>query len=615
MRVVAMMKQVRERFPAILPGALAFLGGMVYFLRALQNVHQRTSFLDEGLYLYKGWLYATGRAVPFADYAPWTNHMPLSFLIPGYVQKWFGPDLAVGRYFSVALGLLFLLGLWLVVRRWAGTWPAAGAVWAFVLNLASIKLYSMALPEVLVAAMLAWLLFFVLRTEVRAWQAVVSGLLGVLILLTRINMAPVLLFLAGYVWWQHGRRAALYALGAAVLAALGLHLLFWPGILKLWAAWLPKSLTPFLAPWRLTVSASPAHTIQPAPVWTEYWLYLWESLRLHFLTVFGALTALFLWPVAWREASRRRGAVSVGLLLGVLYLLHLWVAFTGGFCTSCIVMYETYFDFLGLVLLALVWPERVREAGPLRTALVLAVSALAFVGLTYAAASDIIHSAWYHQVRPLLEPLAVWRLLAGRGGVSPGRAVYYLNAALLALLIGGLALALWRRSRASWRRFAHAWLLVFILTGALFTPTRLLGSGNDFFACGDADVPASYRQAGAHLRDRLLPGAQIAWVGRVPALFLYLPDVRVYPPQLNHYHSFWTGGDADSLYRFGRWNEALGMQWMQEADYTLIEEAWLQDDWVQHALQVAALHEVDLTPPVEACRPEDSRIHVFTHQP
>ncbi|RMF48831.1 MAG: hypothetical protein D6755_03180, partial [Anaerolineae bacterium] len=466
------------------------------------------------------------------------------------------PDLAVGRYFSLALGLLFLLGLWLTVRRWAGEWLAAGAVWAFALNLASIKLYSMALPEVLVAALVAWLLFFVLRADLQRWQALVSGLLGALILLTRINMAPVLLFLAGYVWWQHGRRAALYTLGAAALAALGLHLLFWPGILKLWAQWLPKALTPFLAPWRMAVEARPMHALEPAPAWTEYWLYLWESLRLHFLTVFGALTALFLWPKPWRDTARRRGAVSVGLLLGVLYLLHLWVAFTGGFCTSCIVMYETYFDFLGLVLLALVWPERASEAGPLRTALVLAVSALAFAGITYAAASDIIHSAWYHQVRPWLKPLGVWRLLAGRGGVSPGRAMYYLNAALLALLLAGLALWVWRHGRANGRRFAHAWLLVFFLTGALFTPTRILGSGNDFFACGDADVPASYRQVGAYLNERLRPGAQVAWVGRVPALFLYLPDVQVYPPQLNHYHSFWMGGDADTLYRFSRWNEA-----------------------------------------------------------
>ncbi|RMH44789.1 MAG: hypothetical protein D6694_05400 [Gammaproteobacteria bacterium] len=75
------------------------------------------------------------------------------------------------------------------------------------------------------------------------------------------------------------------------------------------------------------------------------------------------------------------------------------------------------------------------------------------------------------------------------------------------------------------------------------------------------------------------------------------------------------GGDADTLYRFSRWNESLGVRWMQQADYTLIEEAWLEDAWVQRGLQASALQEVDVTPPVEACRPEDSRIHVFAPLP
>ncbi len=597
------------------PLALALLGLAVYLGRALQNVRGRTSFLDEGLYQYKGWLYATGRAVPFADYAPWTNHMPLSYLVPGYVQKWFGPSLETGRYLSVGFALLFLLGLWLTVRRWGGDWLAAGAVWAFALNLASIKIYSMGLPQAQVAALFVWTLFLVLDRDVSRWRAALAGALSVLMVMTRLNMAPVLPLLWGYVWWQHGLKKAGIYLGMAALLMGGLHLLFWPGILKLWAAWLPRSLTPFLDPWRLLNAGMPvAGRASKAPL-TEYWLYLWESLRLHFLTLGSALGAGLLWPSRWENATRRKAAVFLSVTLVGLYLLHLWVAFTGGFCISCIVMYETYFDFLGLVLLALVWPERAPEAGALRTALVLAVSALAFAGITYAAASDIIHSAWYHQVRPLLEPLRVWRLLAGRGGVSPGRAMYYLNAALLALLLAGLAFWVWRRRRANWCRFAHAWLAVFFLVGALFTPTRILGSGNDFFACAGYDVPTAYRETGAAI-DALLPaGAQVAWVGRIPAIFLYLPNVEVYPPQLNHYHSFWISEEDDTLYRFGRWNESLGQRWMQTADYTLIEEAWLEDTWVQDALRAAGLQEIAVSPPPEPCRPDASRIHVFAPAP
>ncbi len=601
------------------PLALALLGLAVYLGRALQNVRGRTSFLDEGLYQYKGWLYATGRAVPFADYAPWTNHMPLSYLVPGYVQKWFGPSLETGRYLSVGFALLFLLGLWLTVRRWGGDWLAAGAVWAFALNLASIKIYSMGLPQAQVAALFVWTLFLVLDEDSSGWRVALAGVLSALMVMTRLNMALVLPLLWGYVWWQHGLKKAGIYLGTAALLMGSLHLLFWPGILKLWAAWLPRSLTPFLDPWRLLDAGLPLANKVPKSPLAEYWLYLWESLRLHFLTLGSALGAWLLWPSRWEAAARRKAAVFLSALLAGLYLLHLGVAFTGGFCVSCIVLYETYFEFLGLALLAVVWPERARRAGLGRTLTTFGLSALTFAGLTYAAAGDVIHSAWYHVVRPLLEPLRVWRLLAGRGGISPGRAMYYLNAFLLALLLAAIAMALaWRRSgrrRPDCAACAPALLLVLLAAGTLFTPTRILGSGNDFFSCAGYDVPAAYRETGEVLSALLPAGAQVAWVGRLPAIFLYLPDVTVYPPQLNHYHSFRLGGDDETIYRFSRWNESLGRRWMQEADYTLIEKAWLEDSWVQDALRAARLQEVAVSPPPEPCRSEASRIHVFAPVP
>jgi hypothetical protein len=80
-----------------LPYALAFAGGFVYILHALLIAHTKTSFLDEGLYLYKGYLFVNGLQTPFADYGVWTNHAILSFLIPGYIQKLFGPGLQTGR--------------------------------------------------------------------------------------------------------------------------------------------------------------------------------------------------------------------------------------------------------------------------------------------------------------------------------------------------------------------------------------------------------------------------------------------------------------------------------------------------------------------------------------
>lgn len=79
----------------------AVLAGVIYFFTALDLAHHTTSFLDEGLYTYKGWLFATGKYSLFEYYGLRTNHMPLAFLIPGYVQKWFGPGLRTARYLSL----------------------------------------------------------------------------------------------------------------------------------------------------------------------------------------------------------------------------------------------------------------------------------------------------------------------------------------------------------------------------------------------------------------------------------------------------------------------------------------------------------------------------------
>ena len=83
---------------------LALSGGIAYSIQSWIYTHTLPSVLDEGNYLYKGYLFVSGEYQPYQDYGVWTNHMPLSFLIPGWVQVWFGPGLRTGRYFAVFLG-------------------------------------------------------------------------------------------------------------------------------------------------------------------------------------------------------------------------------------------------------------------------------------------------------------------------------------------------------------------------------------------------------------------------------------------------------------------------------------------------------------------------------
>jgi hypothetical protein len=51
-----------------------------------------------------------------------------------------------------------------------------------------------------------------------------------------------------------------------------------------------------------------------------------------------------------------------------------------------------------------------------------------------------------------------------------------------------------------------------------------------------------------------------------------MPDVNIYPPQINQSHSFYYGGVSDVLYRNSYWTDELAKQWMKEADFVLLEK-------------------------------------------
>ncbi len=62
---------------------LSAVGILLFSIHLVINAHFQVPVLDEGLYLYKGLLFVSGRYQPFQDYGPLTNQMPFAFLIPG----------------------------------------------------------------------------------------------------------------------------------------------------------------------------------------------------------------------------------------------------------------------------------------------------------------------------------------------------------------------------------------------------------------------------------------------------------------------------------------------------------------------------------------------------
>jgi surface polysaccharide O-acyltransferase-like enzyme len=89
----------RIRDNTVLSLVLAILGAALYSVQAWVYAHIQTSFVDEGGYLYIGDLFLRGILRPFQDFGPPRWYSPLSYLIPGQIEMWFGTSLLTGRFF------------------------------------------------------------------------------------------------------------------------------------------------------------------------------------------------------------------------------------------------------------------------------------------------------------------------------------------------------------------------------------------------------------------------------------------------------------------------------------------------------------------------------------
>ena len=608
------------------PIVLAVFGGLVYVAQAIVYAQTQASVLDEGLYLYKGWLFASGRYTPFQDFGPWTNHMPLAFLIPGWVQVIFGAGLQTGRALAVVIGMLSLAGVWILTRRLAEPhhryWWAALAVWIVALNPALIKIYSVMASQGLAAALIIAALVFTLGGARPRWQIMLGAGLAAAVPLTRINLLPVMPLLLVYIYWQHGRRNALWAVAVAALIFVGGHLLFWPNILRMWAPWFPQALTPFLDPWRRPPGVIPGW--QPQISFDSRVQSLFQGLRFHFLPFLSIPGTLLFWPRHWGDQVRYRAALLLLSLFVLMGSMHAWVSLGQNYCVFCFPAYLSFFSLLGVLLGAIAYPYWRREPRwPIGKVLLLFMA----LGMGYSAFDVIgvrlVHQPLVRQIMLIDLPriagvggLPLWGLIANRFALSYEEVIrlgqiWGRVAVSIAVVGGGMALLLFITRRRS--RPTHSAWVVSLIVGLVLSPWALLGGGYRTYDC-QGNVIAAYQAAGRHMAEVLPPNAQVYWARAAsPVPLLYLPDAEIFPQQLNGIYSFRKGGEPAAMAAFGLWNIELAEGWAQEADAILIPESAFDDPdqaWLIAMVESATFDEQAPTLPVHPCNPR-TRFHIF----
>ena len=589
-----MKKRIRQIIASNRTAILLALAGVVlYSTLSVSYAFTQVSTIDEGLYQYKGYLFASGAYHPFQDYGPKTQYGPLSYLVPGFFHLVFGPSLLVGRLLGVIMGILAIVGLWLVARRLGGYWWGTVAVWATAINPGVIRNYSFGVSQGLVACLLMWILVLSLKKSRFSWQIIAGTVLSVILLLTRQNMAPVLLLLVLYIFWQYGKKPGWIAVLAGMVTLLAGHLAFWPGILSMWTPWLPASLTPFLDAWRVPAGAVAVMELQQPNTSARIYGFL-EGIRFNFTALTGFAASLIFWPKrsSWKDEEQFREIVFLTVLFLCLLGLHTWAGLGFGegnnYNTFTLSEYYAFFNYLGILVFVAIFLILEKRQSVIRFILMLILVLTFATGIGFGGFSvfgDQLINIDIPRIKTFfttghLPPgqVPLWDYLATTFGIPHNTSrmivpeVAGLIAGIVILVLGWVIWTLQRRKRIVAYSIGFITMMLFLTIGTLLAPSGVLGGGFTQWNCS-GNVIQEYKQEGDYLARNIPAGSSVYWDGgNAVAVLLYVPKIHVFPQQLDGQWNFYNGGDSNTLARLSGWNDELAKLWRDEADVIILQQ-------------------------------------------
>ena len=598
--------------------------------------------VDEGGYLYQGLLFAKGVYQPFQSNGLWQYNAPLSYIIPGVIQAWFGPGLVVGRFFSLFLGLLTIIGVWVVARRLAGKWAAVVALLIIALNPALIKIYILANSQVLIACMLTWVMVFVLGDDRPRWQVVLSSVLAGLMILTRHNLAPLFPILLVYIFFQNGKKVGLWALSLGLLVVLIGHIIYWPNILAMWTPWIPENLAPFLAAFR----PPPDGTFQMGPYgWDSRLLVFFQGFSFNGFVMIGFVVAIILWPNRdqWKNRSSRRTSIFLMVLFATLLAFHALASLASNARVFNFTPYIAFFCEIGLFLV-LSMHEVWSKAASLVRGILSAIFILVLIpGLGFAAFPVLgaglkdtffnilnVHlprtQDFFHTFRFLPGSVSLQEILANKFGIvfdqfTNIEAYRRILPAVAGLLVAGLyLLILWLVQRYFKKRlnrvvgFGYLTLITLLVASIILSPTQLMGGMYTVYDCQVNSIQG-YEQTGRYLASLIPAGSKVYWQSDDGALpLLYLPGIQVLPGQIFGRWSFSASPESEKVLKFGLWNKQLADSWAVNADFILVEERLFTTAWDDFFEAHSGYQELSSTPNMVPCM-DRSGFRVFGKLP
>ncbi len=573
----------------VAPILLTTVSILFMLVRSFQYANILPARMDESLFLYKGYLFATGAYKPFEPYGPWTNKNPLAFLIPGWLQLIFGPGLRTGRIVSIMFGVLTLVAVWIIVRRMTKPWLATLAVVSLALNPFYSWLFAQFISQSLTTVLLAWALVFTLGKNRSKLEIILGTLLSVLIVQVRQNMLPVPFLLILYVYWENGKKIGFISLLTAAISFFSITAFFLPDIIRNYLAVIPGFIQPIVK--NIIYQPDGTKTALTDPKIIERILSFTQGVQTHLLELIGFFfSTSFLFR---RNEKQRYRKVTIFLWVTFFILLvaHMWASLVKSYCIFGFSNYLGFFGVIGVILLAITIEEQGKKS-PKPFSLLCSFIFIIILGISigFSIHPDIGHSLLDLQVPRItnmrIQPgsVALWTLLANKYGATYDQLeiliptffglIISVFVIVVVFLIGKL-----KKSRRS--------VLVNITSGFILLASPLtfylteIQYSSALKGCSH-NIIDNYEEIGAHIDSQIDPESKVwLWAVSGQVVLSYTDDIQIYPPQLNNPFNYFMGGTSEELFKYGFWNENLALEWLLDCDYAIVENTTFSGDIVK----------------------------------
>lgn len=563
---------------------------IVYVLLAMHYVPIIEPVMDEGTYLLKGKWYWENIYQPFQEKGPLTNKPPLSFYSLGISQILFSRGLESGRYFAVFLGAILLIGQWLTVKRLAGTWWAAASIALYTISPAWIIYYSRAMTQVVTSLLIAWSLYFVLGEDRKQSQLIIGAILAAMVVMVRQNLLPLFMFTLLYILWENGLKKSIVPIFSGLIVFIGFNAIYWPEIyLHIWQPFLPNFFNEIVIDIfrldSLTGNLGTANLIKKYDLIYELQV-LFDGVRYFFIPIMASIIVFIILPIKNLLTIRRyRKVLYLAFNFVFLSIIHYFFAM---YENNVLYSFPAYFAFylpLGTILLPLLSKDIIEFNNKKKETVLILTVILTCTGIGLSLYREIapyfmnIHLPSFRQRTLFHGPYMLWDVLLNRYNISIRLQEFIIPTCVG--LIAGVMIIFW--GKVIQRIITHAKgkslpygriLIIFIFfLSILITPTFILAGHNSIETCPNSNIPKIYEKAAEDLRSVIPSNSLVYLEGPTPVLFMYLPDIKIFPAQLNMQFNFRDGGDLATIENMSYWNDELAQRWIEESDFLFLDQA------------------------------------------